>query len=197
MHEPFLRPESQRHVCGGLWPWALALRGVMAVWVTLTGCAALADVYTEVNDKINSSQWAAAQALIEGQLQKQPADPQIRLMQSQMQTAQGQTAQAMETLQALTQEFPELPEPYNNLAVLLASQQRFDEALTALNLAVRARPDYSLALENLGDVHIALARQAFLKAQSLPTQGPTGYMTGQRLESKLKLSGQLLQAAKP
>jgi tetratricopeptide (TPR) repeat protein len=103
----------------------------------------------------------------------------------------------METLQALTQEFPELPEPYNNLAVLLASQQRFDEALTALNLAVRARPDYSLALENLGDVHIALARQAFLKAQSLPTQGPTGYMTGQRLESKLKLSGQLLQAAKP
>jgi Flp pilus assembly protein TadD len=165
--------------------------------MALTSCAALADVYTEVNDKINSSQWAAAQTLIDRQLQKQPADPQIRLMQSQMQTAQGQTAQAIETLQALTQEFPELPEPYNNLAVLLAAQQRFDEALNALTLAVRARPDYSLALENLGDVHTALARQAYLKAQNLPPQGPASFVMGQRLDTKIKLSAQLLQAAKP
>ena len=199
MHQPFLRPESQRHACpeGGLWPWVSALHGVLAVWMALTSCAALADVYTEVNDKINSSQWAAAQTLIDRQLQKQPADPQIRLMQSQMQTAQGQTAQAIETLQALTQEFPELPEPYNNLAVLLAAQQRFDEALNALTLAVRARPDYSLALENLGDVHTALARQAYLKAQNLPPQGPASFVMGQRLDNKIKLSGQLLQAAKP
>lgn len=198
MHDSFLRPESQRHdhAHRDLWPWARALICVLGAWVALSSSAALADVYSEVNDKINSSQWAAAQSLIDRQLQKQPADPQIRLMQSQMQTALGQTAQAIETLTALTQEFPELPEPYNNLAVVLAGQERFDEALTALTLAVRARPDYGLALENLGDVHIALAQQAYRKAQNLPLQGPLG-VAGQRLQSKIKLSVQLLQAAKP
>jgi len=97
---------------------SFALRGVLMSWMAMVSCIALADVYTEVNEKISASQWTAAQTLIDRQLQKQPADPQIRLMQSQMQTAQGQTAQAIETLQGLTQEFPEVREPYNNLAVL-------------------------------------------------------------------------------
>ena len=196
MHDHLLRPDPELHPPhgGGGRVGSFALRGVLMSWMALVSCAALADVYTEVNDKISSSQWAAVQTLIDRQLQKQPADPQIRLMQSQMQTAQGQTAQAIETLQGLTQEFPELPEPYNNLAVLYAGQQRFDEALTALTLAVRARPDYSLALENLGDVHIALARQAYLKAKNLPAQGP---LMGTRLESKIQLSGQLLQPTQP
>ncbi len=196
MHDHLLRPDPKLlppHGGGGR-VGSFALRGVLMSWMALVSCIALADVYTEVNDKISSSQWTAAQTLIDRQLQKQPADPQIRLMQSQMQTAQGQTAQAIATLQGLTQEFPELPEPYNNLAVLYAGQQRFDEALTALTLAVRARPDYSLALENLGDVHIALARQAYLKAKNLPAQGP---LMGTRLESKIQLSGQLLQPTQP
>ena len=196
MHDHLLRPDPKLlppHGGGGR-VGSFALRGVLMSWMALVSCIALADVYTEVNDKISSSQWTAAQTLIDRQLQKQPADPQIRLMQSQMQTAQGQTAQAIATLQGLTQEFPELPEPYNNLAVLYAGQQRFDEALTALTLAVRDRPDYSLALENLGDVHIALARQAYLKAKNLPAQGP---LMGTRLESKIQLSGQLLQPTQP
>ena len=196
MHDHFLRPDSELHTPhgGSGRVGSCALRGLLMSWLAVFSCAALADVYTEVNEKISSSQWAAAQTLIDRQLQKQPTDPQIRLMQSQMQTAQGQTAQAIETLQGLTQEFPELPEPYNNLAVLYAGQQRFDEALTALTLAVRARPDYSLALENLGDVHIALARQAYLKAKNLPAQGP---LMGTRLESKIQGSGQLLQPSRP
>ena len=196
MHDHLLRPDPELlpPPGGGGRVGSFALRGVLMSWMALVSCIALADVYTEVNDKISSSQWTAAQTLIDRQLQKQPADPQIRLMQSQMQTAQGQTAQAIATLQGLTQEFPELPEPYNNLAVLYAGQQRFDEAVAALTLAVRARPDYSLALENLGDVHIALARQAYLKAKNLPAQGP---LMGTRLESKIQLSGQLLQPTQP
>ncbi len=196
MHDLFLRPVHHRPSPpgGALSAWRRAHRGGCVALLTLLSCAAMADVYSEVNDKINSSQWAAAQTLIERQLEKQPADPQIRLMQSQMQMAQGQTTQAIETLLALTQEFPELPEPYNNLAVLYAGQQRFDEALSALTLAVRARPDYSVALENLGDVHIALARQSYLKAQSLPLPGPA---MSARLSGKIQLSGQLLQPAKP
>ena len=207
MHDHLLRHDSELSPPQGgvAQAWAQGFRGTLRgvlraallSLMTLASCIALADVYTEVNDKISSGQWSAAQTLIERQLQKQPADPQIRLMQSQMQTAQGQTAQAIETLQALTQEFPELPEPYNNLAVLYAGQQRFDEAASALALAIRARPDYSLALENLGDVHIAQARQSYLKAQSLPLPGASAPLMGQRLANKIQLTGQLLQAAKP
>ena len=207
MHDHLLRHDSELSPPQGgvAQAWAQGFRGTLRgvlraallSLMTLASCIAMADVYTEVNDKISSGQWSAAQTLIERQLQKQPADPQIRLMQSQMQTAQGQTAQAIETLQALTQEFPELPEPYNNLAVLYAGQQRFDEAARALVLAIRARPDYSLALENLGDVHIAQARQSYLKAQSLPLPGASAPLMGQRLANKIQLTGQLLQAAKP
>ena len=161
----------------------------------LTGSfsAAWADVYTDVNDKINSGQLQAAQALITPHLEKQATDPQMRLMQSQIQSAMGQKAQAIETLEALTREFPELPEPYNNLAALYASDKRFDSALIALNQAIRARPDYTLALENLGDVYIALARQAYLKAKALPSQGP---LVALRLDSKIQLTSQVLQPSK-
>ena len=178
---------------GGRRVWKTASRGALMSGMILLSCWARADVYQEVNEKINASQWTAAQTLIDKQLQKQPADPQMRLMRSQMQAAQGQTALAMESLQVLTQEFPELPEPYNNLAVLLAQQQRFDEALTNLKLAIRARSDYSLALENLGDIYIALARQSYLQAQKQP-QSP---FTSARLENKIQLTAPLLQPVKP
>ena len=196
MHNPSLRLEFQPHLPrqGRLRTGSRTLCKALLAGMALLSFSALADVYSELNEKINSAQWSAAQSLITQQLQKQPADPQIRLMQSQMQAAQGQTAQAMATLQALTQEFPELPEPYNNLAVLLASQQRYEEALAALRLAVRARPDYGLALENLGDVHAALARQYYLQSQKLPAQDP---YVGARLTRKIQLTGQLLQAAQP
>ena len=170
-----------------------SLRGGLLSLLALSAGLAWADIYQEVNDKISSSQWAAAQTLIDQQLKKQPADPQIRLLQSQMQTAQGQTALASDTLQALTQEFPELPEPYNNLAVLLAGQQRLDDALAALKLAVRARPDYSVALENLGDLYVALARQSYRQAQNQPLAP----FIGARLDAKIQMTGQVLQPAKP
>ena len=170
-----------------------SLRGGLLSILALSAGLAWADIYQEVNDKISSSQWAAAQTLIDQQLKKQPADPQIRLLQSQMQTAQGQTALAIDTLQALTQEFPELPEPYNNLAVLLAGQQRLDDALAALKLAVRARADYSVALENLGDLYVALARQSYRQAQNQPLAP----FIGSRLDAKIQLTGQVLQPAKP
>ena len=172
---------------------ARSLRGGLLCILALSAGLAWADIYQEVNDKISSSQWAAAQTLIDQQLKKQPADPQIRLLQSQMQTAQGQTALAIDTLQALTQEFPELPEPYNNLAVLLAGQQRLDDALAALKLAVRARPDYSVALENLGDLYVALARQSYRQAQNQPLLP----FIGARLDAKIQMTGQVLQPAKP
>jgi Flp pilus assembly protein TadD len=92
-------------------------------------------------------------------------------MNSQILAGQGQVAKAVLELQALIQEFPELPEPYNNLGVLLASQGQYDEALSALMSAIQARPHYKIALQNLGDLHTALAQQAYAQAKNVK-EGP-------------------------
>jgi hypothetical protein len=143
------------------------------VFCTLWTCSlgVRADLYKEVNTLVQNGQWAQAQALAETRLKTVPTDPQMRLLQSHIQTGLGQTQAAMDTLRALTQSFPELPEPHNNLAALLVRENRHDEALVALQAALRARPDYALALENLGDLHLALAAQAFARARIVvPTQ---------------------------
>jgi tetratricopeptide (TPR) repeat protein len=130
-----------------------------------------ADVYKDVNRLVVAEQWTKAQTQAEQHLKTQPTDPQMRLLLSRIQDGQGQTAEAMQTLQALTQSFPELPEPHNNLAALLARQNRYAEALEALQAAVRARPDYATALENLGDVYIALAIEAYQNtSKAMPSQ---------------------------
>ena len=147
---------------------------------TLWTCSlgAQADLYKDVNTLVQSGQWAQAQALAEARLKTAPTDPQMRLLQSHIQTGMGQTQAAMDTLRDLTQSFPELPEPHNNLAALLVRENRHDEALAALQAAIRARPDYALALENLGDLHLAMAAQAFARAR-LITPTPTRLQTKQ------------------
>jgi tetratricopeptide (TPR) repeat protein len=162
---------------------------VLSCLLVLFSASAQADVYSDVNRWVTAQDWAKAQTQAEQHLKSQPTDPQMRLLLSRIQDGQGQTAAAMATLEALTQSFPELPEPHNNLAALLARQNRYAEALDALQAAVRARPDYATALENLGDVYIALAIQAYQKsAQATPSPSAT---------SKRLAAEQLLKASAP
>ena len=72
------------------------------------------------------------------------------------------TTEAIDALNKLIEDFPDLPEPYNNLGVLYAAQGRYDDARRVLETAVLAHPGYALAHENLGDVFVRLALRAFL-----------------------------------
>ncbi len=87
---------------------------------------------------------------------------------------QGKTADAINIFQKLTEDYPELPEPYNNLAVLHAAAGNFDKARVALERAIRTNPTYATAHENLGDVYAKLASQSYDKAMQLAdsTQQP-------------------------
>ena len=87
---------------------------------------------------------------------------------------QGKSADAINVFQKLTEDYPELPEPYNNLAVLHASAGNFDKARVALERAIRTNPTYATAHENLGDVYAKLASQSYDKAMQLadPAQQP-------------------------
>lgn len=167
----------------------------MRTWLTLTvlsflwafSIGAKADVYAEVNALVQNRQWKPALDLAESRLRTAPTDPQMRLLLSHIQTGLGQNQAAMDTLRALTQSFPELPEPHNNLAALLARDNRLDEALASLQSAIRARPDYPLALENMGDLYLTLAARSYEQAHKLSP----GL---QRLQTKQTQTQQVLKA---
>ena len=118
-------------------------------------CAALpaqADDYDEVNQMLRSGKLVEAATKVDAYLATKPRDPQMRFLKGVIQRNAGKTADAIITFTQLTQDYPELAEPYNNLAVLHAGQGQFDQARAALEMAVRANPDYATAHENLGDV---------------------------------------------
>lgn len=163
---------------------------VLTSLLLLSSAGAQADVYQDVSRLIVGEQWSNAQSQAQEHLKTRPTDPQMRLLLSRIQDGQGQTAEAMATLQGLTQSYPELPEPHNNLAALLARENRYAEALESLQAAVRARPDYGTALENLGDVYMALAIQAYQNASRAPAPQP-------RVTSKRLAAEQLLKSSAP
>ena len=164
---------------------------LLAASVLVASAAVHADDYADVNQLLKTGKLAEAQAKVDLYLTVKPKDPQMRFLKSAVQSAAGQPAEAITTLTALTQEFPELPEPYNNLAVLYASQNQFDKARTALEMAVRINPAYATALENLGDVRVRQASEAYQRARQLDGANA-------RLAPKIEaLRGALAGAAKP
>lgn len=96
-----------------------------------------------------------------------PDDAQARFARALLLIELGRSPEAIEAFSKLIEDYPELPEPYNNLAVLYAQQRQYDKARTALEMAIRVQPRYATAYENLGDVYARLAGQAYDKAIQL------------------------------
>ena len=139
----------------------LALSGLL-----LTG-AAHADVYGDVSSLAKSGKTAEAIAKADQYLGSNPRDPQMRFLKGVAQSQAGDLTAATATFEALIEEYPELPEPYNNLAVIYASQSQLDKARSALEMAVRNNPDYAVAHENLGDIYARLAHDAYQRSLQL------------------------------
>lgn len=147
-----------------------------------------ADDYGDVSRLTRSGQLAEALARADAYLAAKPRDPQMRFLKGVAQSEAGRKPEAIATFTGLTQEYPELPEPYNNLAVLYAGQGEFDKARAALESAIRTNPGYATAHENLGDVYAQLAGQSYARAQQLDARNTT-------LQPKLALIRQLLAPA--
>jgi len=121
------------------------------------------DIYKLIGDK----KYPAAMAEIDKELAVNPRNVQLRFIRSRIQIEMGETEAAKKTLLELTQQFPELPEPYNNLAALHAQSGNLDQAKEYLELALKVQPAFPAALENLGDVYTRLAARAYGKAYSI------------------------------
>lgn len=100
-------------------------------------------------------------------LASKPKDAQMRFQKGLILTEQNKIADAIRIFSSLATDHPNLPEPYNNLAVLYASQGQYEKAKDALEQAIRTHPSYSTAHENLGDIYAKMASQAYDKALQL------------------------------
>lgn len=135
----------------------------------LLGYASLthADALQEANQLFKQGKQSQALDKVDGVLSAQPKDAQARFLKGLILTEQGKNAEAIRIFTALTEDYPQLPEPYNNLAVLYARQGQYDKAKLTLEMAIRTHPSYATAHENLGDIYAKLASQAYDRALQL------------------------------
>ena len=126
-----------------------------------------AQTLPEVQRLMKQNQMPQALEKVDLYISTKPKDAQGMFLRGLILTELGRSNDAIAMFTKLTEDFPELPEPYNNLAVLFAQQKQYDKARTALEMAIRTHPSYSIAHENLGDVYAKLASQAYDKALQL------------------------------
>ena len=158
------------------------LRRLMAALFTVAlGAAAVAwaappDDLKEAQKLYGQQKLQPALDKIEIYLKAMPRDPQGRFLKGLILTEQKRVQDAIQVFTGLTEDFPELPEPYNNLAVLYASQGNYDKAKSALELAIHTHPSYATAHENLGDIYAQLASRAYDRALQLDKTNTTAQL---------------------
>lgn len=102
-----------------------------------------------------------------------PQDAEGRFTRALILVKQSKTADAIKAFTDLTRDYPQLPEPYNNLAVLYAQAGDYNKARDALEAALNTNPSYATAHENLGDIYAALAGAAYNRALALDSTNAT------------------------
>jgi Flp pilus assembly protein TadD len=140
-----------------------------ALWLAAIGlwpAALRADDVLELERLYRSGEVEQALRQADAAIALQPRAAQIRFLKGVMLADLKREAEARQVFLALTEDFPELPDPYNNLAVLYAGSGELQNALKALEQALRNDPAHRAARENLGDLHLALAIQAWSAAMA-------------------------------
>ncbi|MRW87001.1 tetratricopeptide repeat protein [Pseudoduganella sp. FT26W] len=131
-----------------------------------------ADEFADVSKLAKAGKVVEALNKTNEYLSKHPADAQMRFMKGVLLTEQNKSEEAIAVFTKLTEDYKDLPEPYNNLAVLYAASGQYDKARIALEKAIRTNPSYQTAYENLGDIYGKMASQAYDKALALGSTAP-------------------------
>jgi Flp pilus assembly protein TadD len=143
---------------------------------------------TQVEELLKQRQHAQALERVEHYLASRPKEARGRFLKGVILAEQKRSADAIRVFADLTYDYPELPEPYNNLAVLYAGRGDYEKARLALEMAVRANPRDAIAHENLGDVYSRMAGQLYEKASHLDKANRSAPL-------KLKAVNELLSGA--
>jgi Flp pilus assembly protein TadD len=143
-----------------------------------------ATVAQEAQALIQQGQAAEALRKLDAHLAKNPQDAEARFARGLALVKLNRNRDAVRVFADLTRDYPQLPEPYNNLAVLYAAEGNYTKAREALEAALVNHPSYATAHENLGDIYTALAGAAYNKALQLESANAT-------VRRKLSLINQL------
>ena len=143
----------------------------LAVILSLSLCTAFAqaDELKDISQMADQGQTAAAIDKLNAYINNNPKNAQALFMKGVILAEQGRRDEAIKVFTDVTEKFPNLPEPYNNLAVLYADQGQFDKARKSLETAIKTHPSYATAHENLGDIYARMASEAYDKALQLDT----------------------------
>lgn len=147
--------------------WRVARAFCIALLFGLGGVAAADADLESIRAMVKVGQLKEAIVSIKALLARTPDDPQARFLYGVALAEDGQVDVAIGVFEALTRDFPRLPEPHNNLAVLHASKGDYERARDALLVAINTHPSYATAHENLGDIYAKMARIAYDRALSL------------------------------
>jgi Flp pilus assembly protein TadD len=135
--------------------------------------AALAEELAEVTRLHHAGQSDAALQRADKYLATKPKDAQMRFLKAVVLADTGRRPEAAALLGQLVQDYPELPEPHNNLAAIYAAAGEYAKARAELEESLRLNPNYATANENLGDVYAMLAGQSYARALRLDTSSTT------------------------
>jgi tetratricopeptide (TPR) repeat protein len=127
----------------------------------------------EAGTLIKDRQFATAETKLDALIAQRPREPQARFLKGVVASELGHADAAIAIFRGLIEDYPELPEPYNNLAVLYAQKGEYDSARLALETAVRTAPNWAVARENLGDIYARLAAAEYDRAAKLDRDNKT------------------------
>ena len=150
----------------------LLVLGVILSQAGLSGVAIAGQTNVElreINQLSEQGNQAAALDKVNSYLAANPKNAEAMFMRGVILVELNKRDDAIKAFTDLTEKFPNLPEPYNNLAVLYADQGQYDKARKALEAAIKTHPSYATAHENLGDIYARLASEAYDKALKLDT----------------------------
>jgi tetratricopeptide (TPR) repeat protein len=138
--------------------------------LSVTALSVQADEVGDVQKLLSAGKNTEALQKADQFLAARPRDPMMRFLRAISLSQAGRIPESITAFTKLTEDYPELPEPFNNLAVLYAQQGQYDKSRNALEMAIRTNPSYATAYENLGDVYAKLASQAYSKALQIDTR---------------------------
>lgn len=156
-----------------------------------------ADSIQDLQTLVKQGQLSQALEKADQLLASKPRDAQVRFLRGVILSELNRGTEAVAVFQKLTEDYPELPEPYNNLAVLYAQQRQYDKARNALEMAIRTHPSYATAHENLGDIYARLASQAYDKALALDSSNVGAQSKLAMIREMMSVGGKTVRPTPP
>jgi tetratricopeptide (TPR) repeat protein len=127
--------------------------------------------HDEVQKAMGQRKWPQALEQVDAYLLERPRDPQMRFWRARLLEQLERSDEAFAVYEELAQDYPELPEVQNNLGVMYAARGNWGQAKLAVEQALRNNPAYATAYENMGDILLHQAQQAFAKSAELNPAG--------------------------